>query len=73
MCDRSMCDGVLRGGCLTDHQMNELRVWRISFRVADYSRGAGCRYKGIGCSGSSYLRSPTIQEVHDDGVHACRV
>ena len=21
-----ICDGVLRGGCLTDHRMNELRV-----------------------------------------------
>ena len=21
-----ICDGVLRGSCLTDHQMNELRV-----------------------------------------------
>ena len=40
-----ICDRVLRGGRRTDHRMNELRVWWVLFRVADYSKGTGCWYK----------------------------
>ena len=59
-------DSVVRGGRLTDHRMNKHQEQRVSFRVADHFRGAGCRYKGIRCSRSFYLRSPTIQKVHRD-------